>query len=109
MRDVLEKCNSYQCAYDRLLYTTLTTPVFFILSGLSGNEGAVITRDPEGLVNVRTLSESQWFLVQTNQDHFKGDCRKRCWWARYNFLRIGQASINPERLYNEVITVWPNT
>lgn len=49
-----------------LLYTPLTTPVFFILSGLSGNEGAVIARDPESLINVRTLSEDRWFLVQTN-------------------------------------------
>ena len=108
VREVLTVCESYKCAFDRLSSAKMVTPTFFILSGLSGNEAAVITRDPESVVNVRTLTDQNWFLVQTNQDHFKGDCRKRCWWARFKFLSIGESNISMDRMYKEVLTAWPN-
>jgi hypothetical protein len=78
MREVLEKCEDYQCAHDKFANTTVSSPVYFIVAGAKKNEGAVISRSNEKSINVTSLSDTQWYLVQTNEDHFKGICTARC-------------------------------
>ena len=44
------------------------------MAGTEENEGAVIARDPDTTYHLDTLNSTQWYLVQTNQDHWTGDC-----------------------------------
>ena len=46
----------------------LTSPANFIIGGLSGNEGIVLTRDIDKVVHVYELSDTQWFVAMTNVD-----------------------------------------
>ena len=56
--------------------------IYYILAG--PDEGTRITRNNTGVVNQETLSDDQWFIIQTNEDHFSteenpdGICNQRC-------------------------------
>ena len=54
----------------------VNTPCYIIVGGRTGNEGTVITRDPEGVNRTETLSSSKWYVAQTNLDFWmKSDSR----------------------------------
>jgi len=38
----------------------------------------VLTKDADGVANIRTLDDDHWYLVQTNDDTFDGICLERC-------------------------------
>ena len=86
----------------------MIAPAYFILAGVKGNEGAIISRDRFGAANIVTLTDDKWYLVQTNQDHFSGDCPTRCQAANSNFEKLGHANLTVERGYSEVLDVSPN-
>lgn len=46
--------------------------------------------------------------MQTNQDHWAGDCPTRCQAANNNFKKLGHDNLTVERAYSEVLDVWPN-
>lgn len=89
IRDTLAVCKDYACAFEKLSSETLIAPAYLIVAGTKGNEGAIISRDRFGIANITTLTDDKWFLVQTNQDHFSGDCPMRCQAANSNFLSLG--------------------
>ena len=59
------------------------------MAGVKGYEGAIISRDKFGSAHVEMLSYKNWNLVQTNDDHFAGDCQKRCQIANANMALVG--------------------
>jgi hypothetical protein len=63
IRDALENCDDYQCALNKLTKAKISGSVYYIIAGINKNEGAVISRSPEGAVNVTTLSDTKWYLV----------------------------------------------
>lgn len=91
LRDTLEKCDNFTCALSKLQNDYTCAPVYFILAGTKDYEGVIISRDQEGpaMGGVQFLNDTTWYLVQTNQDHFKGDCPERCKAANDNFQKLG--------------------
>ena len=77
IRDTLIECQDYTCAFERLKTTQIIAPAYFTIAGTKGNEGAVISRNPNSIANLRTLEEN-WFVIQTNEDIFDGQCTARC-------------------------------
>jgi len=73
VRKVLEEEVNYENALERLKSTQVGAPVYYILSGLKPNEGAVIEKNTNGVHEVYTLSNTTWFLVQTNYDRDQPD------------------------------------
>ena len=51
-----------------LRYTPLTAPAHFIIGGVSGNEGVIISRSVDELAHEYTLSDDDWYVVITNVD-----------------------------------------
>ncbi len=47
--DCLVKDDSYQSALERLKKTKIIAPIYFIISGVRPNEGAIIERNKEGV------------------------------------------------------------
>lgn len=45
VRDTLEKCDTYECAANKLAKDTLVTKAYFIVAGVKDNEGIVISRN----------------------------------------------------------------
>ncbi|XP_072109204.1 N-acylethanolamine-hydrolyzing acid amidase-like [Mobula birostris] len=73
IRDALTEAVDFHAALKRLSYTPITANVYFILGGVKPNEGVIITRKPEGPVDVWPLksTKGQWYRVETNYDHWK--------------------------------------
>jgi len=63
----------------------------------------VVSKDPNGVANVRVLDEQNWYLLQTNDDHFDGVCLQRCVDGRANMDLIGKEGITTDRLLKEVL------
>ncbi len=110
LRDTLEKCNNFTCALSKLQNDTTSAPVYYILAGTKDYEGVVISRDQAGPVmgGVQFLNDTTWYLVQTNQDHFKGDCPDRCKAANDNFKKLGQDNATVTTVFDTVLNVPPN-
>jgi len=72
-RKVLLEEKDYKSVLKKLSNTKISAPVYYIISGKNGNEGAVIERDPKKPNAVYELTEERWFLVQTNYDRDEPD------------------------------------
>jgi len=57
----------------KLLNTRISAPVYYIISGVKPNEGAIIERDPNSVHGFYTLNATNWFLIQTNYDRDEPD------------------------------------
>jgi hypothetical protein len=62
----LEECDDYDCAFEMLKNTPISSPCYLIVGGTKGNEGAIITRDRFGPSNVELLTDANWYIIQTN-------------------------------------------
>ena len=107
IRDTLTECSDYACAFNRLATTRQIAPSYYTVSGLHGYEGAVISRDRYGVAHIDMLSENNWFVSQTNDDHWTGVCTIRCSYVRDTMNSIGQANINGEAMVN-MLKEWPS-
>ncbi len=63
VREVMVNENNFQNAKNRLENQNVTAPIYYIISGNGGNEGAVIEKKSVGTHAVYTLNETTWFLV----------------------------------------------
>jgi len=73
LRKILENEVTYENALDKLLNTRIIAPVYYVISGIKPNEGAVIERDPVGHNGFYQLNSTNWFLIQTNYDRDEPD------------------------------------
>jgi len=70
MRYALENFDNYADAVEYFRTVNLVAPCYYIVGGVSGNDGSVITRARSSLVDFWSLDDSRWWLVQTNYDHW---------------------------------------
>lgn len=89
IRDILQTCKTYDCAYQQLHDTPVIAPSYMIVAGLKENEGAVITRDRFSVAHVDNLTNDKWYVLQTNDDHWTGVCTSRCSVANKRMQDIG--------------------
>mmetsp|Transcript_38497 Transcript_38497/g.28336 ORF Transcript_38497/g.28336 Transcript_38497/m.28336 type:complete len:144 (+) Transcript_38497:676-1107(+) len=78
-------------------------PLYATMSGPGENEGVVISKDEEGVAFTARLSDDDWYIVQTNDDHFAGVCQQRCVDANEHMKQIGPENISLETLLEDVI------
>jgi len=106
-RRALEQCDDYDCAYQMITKTPVSSKSYISLSGIQGNEGVVITRDNFGVAHVDHLSKDNWYLVQTNRDHWDQGCNTRCAALTEHIEEIGHENFDLDALYN-VLNMEPN-
>jgi len=97
-RDVFEQIDSYDRALQVLQNAPMLAPAYAIIAGAEQGQGAVVTRDMNAAVDTWTTSEKEWFLVETNDDHWKppDDTRRNAAiqnMKRYNPETIGSDSL----------------
>mmetsp|Transcript_7493 Transcript_7493/g.17154 ORF Transcript_7493/g.17154 Transcript_7493/m.17154 type:complete len:210 (+) Transcript_7493:317-946(+) len=116
-RAALEEEATYQGALDRLRSTKLMTPQYHIIAGAGPYEGAVITVDvgltfEPSTYRYRSLSKTDWYLVQTNDDWgFLSIDKRRSTASDFIFWK-GQELINlPAQkgvtAFEQVMRLWP--
>uniref|UniRef100_A0A4X2KUK6 N-acylethanolamine-hydrolyzing acid amidase n=2 Tax=Vombatus ursinus TaxID=29139 RepID=A0A4X2KUK6_VOMUR len=110
IRNTLEEAENFQAAVIKLAKTPIVTDVYYIVGGVSPKEGVVITRNRGGPADIWPLdpTNGQWFLVETNYDHWKptpkGDDRRTPAIKALN--ATGQEHINFDTLF-KVLSVVP--
>jgi len=76
-RSVMLECHDYKCAKQKLAGKKLIAGGYYIVAGTGKDEGVIMTRDRNKVVDYTEIGKDS-FIVQTNQDHFNGDCPIRC-------------------------------
>ena len=110
IRDTLAGDYTFEAAVNKLAYTALIAPCYFIVGGTTSGQGAVITRDRISALDLWYLNamEGQWFLVETNYDHWTtpppDDDRRDPAIKAMN--ATGRANINAPALFN-VLSIPP--
>ncbi|CAJ0599887.1 unnamed protein product [Cylicocyclus nassatus] len=105
LREVLSSDRSYEEALNHLSNTRLFSPSYIIIGGRRAGEGAIISRDRMKAADVMTLSKEQWFLVETNFDHWEKDKDKRRITAVKVLKEIGRNDLNSETMLKVLRTV----
>ena len=59
-------------------------------------------------MNVTQISEENWYIVQTNDDTYSGQCRERCLAATKNLNTLTRNNTNTTTVYDKVLNVVPN-
>lgn len=98
LREVLASSRTYDEALNHLSNRHLFSPSYIIIGGRQRGEGAVISRDRWHAADVLTLSDDEWFLVETNFDHWKKDDDKRRITAQKMLKAMGQRALNADTM-----------
>ncbi|KAM8757476.1 N-acylethanolamine-hydrolyzing acid amidase-like [Acanthopagrus schlegelii] len=110
VRETLEEAEDFQDAVMRLSKIPIITGVYYIVAGVRGGEGVVITRDRTGPADIWPLEpvSGGWYRVETNYDHWlptpARDQRKEA--AEKALNATGQDHISMETLY-QVLSLYP--
>jgi len=72
-RNTLEYAQNYTDAKQRLTYTPMLAPAYYILGGTKHGEACVITRSRDKALDVWDIGtrNSSWYILETNYDHWE--------------------------------------
>jgi len=107
IRDAFEECTSWDCAVLKFQGAWTISPSYMIVAGVKENEAAVISRDRFSAANTKVLEGDEWYLLQTNSDHFKGVCLDRCAKGREQMDKLGPEGVTLEKIRETVLEVPP--
>jgi hypothetical protein len=106
IRYALEHFKTYEEALNYFNHVPLIVGEYICISGI--NEGAIITRNRRYVSDLRTIDEDNWFIIQSNYDHWlpqpKDDDRYTPIIKRFEDL--GQENIDEDILF-QLMTLPP--
>ena len=110
IRETLTVCSDFDCAYYKLKDDPVCALGYIILAGTHGDDGVVISRNRFDSAHRTWLNSSinQWFIVQTNNDHWDTGCYNRCAMAVERMIETGQQNISPVTIRSNVLYLFPN-
>ena len=76
VRDTTVKCDSFICAFNSLSQSLIPAPCYIVLSGLTQEEGVLITKssrtsDIQRVENQVSYPDLEWYIVETNFDYWE--------------------------------------
>jgi len=107
IRQTFEMCDDYNCAFEKLKSTKQIAASYYTIAGINKYEGAIISKSASGPDHIEFLDENKWYIVQTNDDHWKGICNIRCSYVKDSLEYIGHDDFVSEDLF-EILKKWPS-
>lgn len=108
LRKTLMEANNYDEAVQMLSTAPLIAPVYYIIAGVSTNDGALLTRDRTKSIQPLFLDNKTWYLLQTNYDHWVQppifDDRRKYGLEYMNAVDPTQINLDA---VNGVLSKWP--
>jgi len=106
-RNAFTECDTYECIFDTLSNMDTVVPMYLIMADAKDTQAVVVSKDGEGIANIRYVNSSSpnWYLVQTNDDHFAGVCQQRCQDGIAHMDAIGAENINFDNLLSQVMVI----
>ena len=108
LRKAFEEAESYDEVLTMLSTYPLVAPVYYIIAGVTSNEGALLSRDYNESLHPLYLDNSTWYLLQTNYDHWVQPPvydDRRSYGLEY-MNKIPQANISLDQI-KTVLGTWP--
>jgi len=108
LRVVFDNAKTFDEAVKMMNETNVACAIYYIVSGIEGNQGVVIERDATSIHGFYQLNSTDWFLVQTNYDRDVPDPihDMRRIPAEMRLEKMGQ-SITIQQLYDDIMIKWP--
>ncbi len=103
IRTAMHDSKNYQHFSRLLKVSRAASGGYLIISGLAGNEGAVLTRNRKGAEDVQELNDTTWFLAQCNMDHWLQPWDVRTVRANEGMKEIGQGHATLEKVKDELL------
>lgn len=103
VRDVLTFCVDFKCAFNALVDTQVSHPAYVSMIGKNKYEGAILTRALDYSEHVDMLSEDRRYLYQTGEDHFKGNCSKRCKFVKDTLGKYKDNDFSIEKIQKDIM------
>lgn len=102
VRETLETATSYDQAVSTLSDALLPSPCYLIIGGTQENEGVILTRAPEGPIDVYPIdvSNSRWYVAQTNTDRWAPFDNRTDPFSPQNRLELAHGSLNRTGRFN---------
>ena len=109
LRKVLEEEETYASALKRIKTERISGPIYYIISGVGPNEGAVIERETNGYHGFYELSDTTWFLVQTNYDRDQPDPvhDPRRIPVENRLRERGNIHLEEQNVLDDFMSIWP--
>eukprot|EP00163_Fabomonas_tropica_P004671 TRINITY_DN1410_c0_g1_i4.p1 TRINITY_DN1410_c0_g1~~TRINITY_DN1410_c0_g1_i4.p1 ORF type:complete len:179 (+),score=47.84 TRINITY_DN1410_c0_g1_i4:831-1367(+) len=110
LRDILDQGLDYPTALQTIIKTPTIAPVYVIIGGMTYPQGAVVTRQRSKAENVWTMTSTcptpvgNWFLVETNDDHWLPPKDKRRDTAIQAMESLGRPNVSPAGLVQVLLT-----
>jgi hypothetical protein len=106
----LTETESYKDAVELLSKTPIAAPCYFIVSGVQKNEGVILSRSYDTLVEKDELDvdNGKWFLVQTNSDRHERCTRREAAETRLKEMKKTNLQVNYDNLMDGVMKLSPN-
>ena len=77
-RDCLMANQDFESIKNEFSRTYTISPIYLIMAGPEHNQGLVMSKSSKGPDDITYMNERDWYLLQTNNDHYKGSCHTRC-------------------------------
>ncbi|CAG9540251.1 unnamed protein product [Cercopithifilaria johnstoni] len=100
IRMALEEKNTFKEAKEMLMNEHFIAPSYLIIAGTKARQACIITRDRWKTADLECIDsqKGQWFLVETNFDHWKVNKDKRRKTAEKALQRIGKHAITYKKM-----------
>ncbi|VDN03490.1 unnamed protein product [Thelazia callipaeda] len=108
IRMVLEKQDTFEKAKEILMKKHFMAPSYLIIAGIKPGQACIITRNRLNTADLKCIDtqSNQWFLVETNFDHWKAGKGRRRWIAEKALLKIGKYAISNKRML-QILSLHP--
>jgi hypothetical protein len=112
VRQVAETQTSYASALSVLVSQPLCAEVYLIMSGVSTNQGVVVTRTLNNATDVWSINpavNNTWFVIETNYDHWEPApwFDNRVYYATQAMLALGPQQVTLPGMLNDVLSLKP--
>ena len=102
IKEAMMRANNYNEVVDILTKSHVVSGCYVTIAGILPNEGVILTRDRDGVANVRKLSENTWFVSQCNTDPWNAT-DTRSVRAAEGMKLIGQADVSLDKIANDLL------
>jgi hypothetical protein len=62
-RNAMTTCGDFKCVQDTISSTKTIVPMYVIMAGIEENQGIVISKDEDGVADLKQLDADHWYLL----------------------------------------------
>lgn len=102
IRNIMTNAHNYHEALSLFARSKSVAASYITIAGVLPDEGAILTRDREGAIDIQFLNSTNWFVSQCNNDHWNAtDDRTRV--VKEWMIKMGQDKVTLDRMKEDIL------